>query len=463
MYRRATVVLLLAALAVGLGAAPAAADDGGPSVYEGTISGAAYRAEVPHEWNGTLVLWSHAAYRFGFSPPQTELTNQPITKRWLLDHGYAVAASRYQPVSGWVVKQGLDDQIALLDWFDRTVGKPRHTVAEGASMGGLVATLLAERNPGRFDGVVALCGDQAGSVAAWNLGLDFSFVIKTLLDPASDLQLVHISDPDANRTAAINLVLNSMGSAQGRARLALAGAIADMPPWSSPTQPQPVDLDTQLSQQGQAGYYGILLSFLVGVDRAALEHLAGGNPTWNVGVDYRSQLSRSSQRDLAERAYQAAGLDLDADLDRLASTARVAPDPSALAYQALYGTPRGTTRAPVLTVHTTGDGLTPPEHQRQYANQVNVHGDPGQLRQLYVPRGGHCTFTASEEIVALRTMFTRIDTGTWATTDPATLTTEAAMFGPEYQSVHLTNDQYAQVTPAFVAYAPALYPRPFPC
>ncbi len=456
--------LALLGVGAGLGAGPATATAGDTAadtaVYQGTIDGAAYRAEVPGNWNGTLILWSHAAYRFGFVPADIELTNQPVTEQWLLDHGYAVAASKYNPVSGWVVQQALHDQLELLGWFREHVGTPRRTVAEGTSMGGLVSTLLAERHPGLLDGVVSLCEYQAGSVASWNLGLDFGFVVKALLPTAGDLQLAHVSDPDANWAIARDAVLAALGTPQGRARLALAGAIADLPPWSSPLVPQPTDLDTQLSQQ--AGYYGTLLRFNVGGDRVKLEQLAGGNPSSNLGVDYRAQLARSSQRVLAEQAYAAAGLDLDADLDRLAAAPRVAPDSAALNYQARYGTPAGTTPAPVLTMHTVGDGLAPPENQRQYADQVGRNGDPARLRQVFVPRGGHCTFTASEEIVALQALLSRLDTGQWPSTDPAVLTGAAGEFAAQYQTVHLPTGDYQSVTPAFTGFAPGPYLRPYP-
>lgn len=310
---------------------------------------------------------------------------------------------------------------------------------------------------------MSLCGYQAGSVATWNLGLDFGFVVKTLLPGAADLQLAHVTDPDANSATAIDAILAALGTPAGRARLALAGAVADLPPWSSPLVPQPTDLDAQLSPQvGQAGYYGTLLRFNVGGDRVTLEQLAGGNPSSNLGVDYRVQLARSSQRALAEQAYAAAGLDLAADLDRLATAPRVAPDVAALRYQARYGTPAGTTPAPVLTVHTTGDGLAPPEHQRQYADQVGRNGDPAQLRQLYIPRGGHCTFTASEELVALQVLLSRVDTGQWPPTDPAVLTRAAGAFDAAYQTVHLPDGTYAPVTPGFTEFAPGPYLRPYP-
>jgi pimeloyl-ACP methyl ester carboxylesterase len=329
-------------------------------------------------------------------------------------------------------------------------------------MGGLVSTLLSERHPGRYAGVVALCGDQVGSVATWNLGLDFSFVVKTLVLPDSGVQLVHL-DPAtaaANGKAAQDLVLARSGDPVARARLALAGAVAAMPPWSNPLVPEPTDLAGELAQQ--SGYYGVQLGFYLGVDRALMEQLAGGNPTWNTGVDYRARLAGSAQRDLVERAYQAAGLDLDADLTALAAAPRTAADPAAVAYQARYGTPWGTTPAPVLTVHTTGDGLTPPQVQRRYADQVARHGDPGQLRQLYVRRGGHCTITASEEIVALTAMFQRIQTGHWGDLDPATLTVQAAGFGPEYQTVHTPLQGFQPVSAVgFTSYLPG--PYPYPC
>jgi hypothetical protein len=452
---------------VSLGARPAMADTGPPAVYTGTIGDAEYRAEVPAGWNGTLVLWSHAAYRFGFSPTDIELTNNPATRQWLLDHGYAIAASKYQPPSGWVVRQALDDQTALLDWFDRTVGTPRRTIAEGASMGGLVSTLLSERDPGRFAGVLSLCGDQVGSVATWNLGLDFSFVTRTLVLPDTDIRLARLDPPTApaNAKAAQDLVRARLDDPATHpavaARLALAGAVAAMPAWSNPLSAEPTDLPAKLTEQ--SGYYAIQLGFYLGTDRALVEQAAGGNPTWNTGVDYRSRLAGSPQRDLVEQAYRAAGLSLDDDLATLVAAPRIAADPPAVTYQGRYGTPRGTTPAPVVTVHTTGDGLTPPQVEGWYAGQVARHGDPGRLRQLSVRRGGHCTITASEEIVALRTLLQRIDTGHWGTTDPAALTAQAGGFGPEYQTVHIPLDGYQTVSPVgFTCYSPGPYPRPFP-
>ena len=89
LCRTVPLMVFAALTAVAL---PARAD-----VREGDIDGVPYRAEIPANWNGTLLLWSHGAYSPEFpAPSDIELTNHPATKQWLLDHGYALAASQFQ-------------------------------------------------------------------------------------------------------------------------------------------------------------------------------------------------------------------------------------------------------------------------------------------------------------------------------------------------------------------------------
>ena len=54
---------------------------------------------------------------------------------------------------------------------------------------------------------------------------------------------------------------------------------------------------------------------------------AGGNFSWNTGVDYRRQLAASGNAQQVRALYRAAGLDLDADLGRLEAAPRIAADP----------------------------------------------------------------------------------------------------------------------------------------
>lgn len=99
LFCRTVPLMVLAALtAVAL---PVRADDG-TSVREGDIDGVPYRVEVPARWNGTLLLWSHGAYSLEYpAPSEISLTNHPATRQWLLDHGYALAASQFRVSRGW--------------------------------------------------------------------------------------------------------------------------------------------------------------------------------------------------------------------------------------------------------------------------------------------------------------------------------------------------------------------------
>jgi dienelactone hydrolase len=428
--------------------------------YTGAIDGAEFRVEVPERWNGTLVLYSHGYYPAGFPVfGNIPLANRPETETWLLDHGYALAASDFKGRTGYLVEQALHDQIALLDWFGEQVGRPRRTVSTGQSMGAGIAALLAERNPERFAGVATVCGefDLNGS---WNLILDINFAVKTLLAPGQDIDLVHPRDPVGSTQALRQAVERAVATPQGRARLALVGAFGNVVGWFSAFQPRPTELAEWIRQQAD----WIKNAYILGLGptaRVDLEQHAGGNPSFNTGIDYRHQLARSSQRNLVRQAYREAGLDLGSDLDRLAAAPRIANDPAAVAYMHRFGVPSGSTPVPVITLHSTGDGGAVPDHERRYAELVRHAGDPSRLRQLYVERGMHCSFNAAEEIVTLRSLLQRIDTGHWPDTSPRRLNAAAAEFPSQYQIVlDLGTFQEAAMPPAFTWYTPPRFLRP---
>ncbi len=75
----------------------------------------------------------------------------------LLTDGYALAGSSFRS-NGWVGKAGMQDQIDLLDYFDKTCGKPKRTIAWGHSMGGAVTAGLAHWYPNRFTAALPMCG-----------------------------------------------------------------------------------------------------------------------------------------------------------------------------------------------------------------------------------------------------------------------------------------------------------------
>jgi hypothetical protein len=158
--------------------------------------------------------------------------------------------------------------------------------------------------------------------------------------------------------------------------------------------------------------------------------------------------------------YQAAGLSLSTDLQTLNSAPRITADPFAVAYLAKYISFDGQISIPVLTMHTTGDGLVVPENEQAYSSVVDRAGNGNLLRQIFVDRAGHCAFTPAETITAAQTLLNRLSTGHWNVPSPAGLNSEAAALGAQY-NVYTSSGGLVPTAPAFTSYTPAPYLRPF--
>lgn len=441
-------VLAAAALAAtsfaGGGSAIAAS---GPVDLTGSINGAAYHIEIPPNWNGDLLLYSHGYVVPGSANP-AEDAGDPMTGAYMKSQGYALAGSSYR-TTGWAVHEALQDQIALLDFFDATFGKPKQTFAWGHSLGGMVTAGLVQRDPERFAGALPMCGVLAGGVGVWNVALDSAFVFKTLLAPNSAMELVNISDPLENLISAETVLSQAQNTPQGRARIALAAAVGDLPGWFSPTSPEPAASDFATREANQFEWDS-RVDFPFAFDfRAELEGRAGGNPSWNTGVDYRAQLAKSVDRDEVLGLYAAAGLSLDADLQTLAGASRVAAASSAVRYleqNIVFNGDLGD--VPVLTLHTTGDGLVLNQDEQAYARIVD---DRDLLRQRFIHRAGHCTMTPAETIAAFNALVLRVNTGEWPDLAPADLNAAASALGPGANIV----------APAYIPFRPTVFPRPF--
>lgn len=155
--------------------APFAAMDpatGGSAVatdrWTGVLNGAGYQIEVPKTtWNGKLVMWAH-----GYNGTGNALTVfPPIMRKYLLDNGYAWAASSYTK-NYYDVRAGVEDTNALALNFTRLAATNGRTLAEptkffitGVSMGGHITAAAIEdetaataNNKVRYSGAVPLCG-----------------------------------------------------------------------------------------------------------------------------------------------------------------------------------------------------------------------------------------------------------------------------------------------------------------
>src|SRR5207248_72019 len=171
--------------------------------------------------------------------------------------------------------------------------------------------------------------------------------------------------------------------------------------------------------------------------RAELEQRAGGNPSWNTGVDYRQAFAASPGRAETVALYQQAGLDLAADLERIQDSPRISADPAAAAYLDRNLTFDGVLKVPEVTLHTTGDGLVVAANEAAYADVVSSAASSGQLRQLFVHRANHCIFTPAEQISAFQVLFDRLQTGTWDPTGSDVMNSRATALGGQYNGGRL--------------------------
>jgi pimeloyl-ACP methyl ester carboxylesterase len=442
----ASVVMLLFSVAAGSARAQA-----GTTILPGTLpDGATYLIEVPANWNGTLFLYSHGYVIPGSGNPAQDV-GDPVTRFFMLSSGYALAGSSYA-TTGWAIHEALPDQIAVLDVFNKMVGHPTRTIAWGHSLGGIITAGLIQRNPDRFDAALPMCGVLSGGVATWNTALDSAFAFQTLLAPGTGLEVVNIANPIANLNLAEVLLAEAQATPQGRARIALAGALGDLPGWFDPLSPEPAPTDFAGEETNQFLWEQQVDFPFVFAFRAELEFRAQGNVSWNTGVDYRKQLDRSIGRDQVRALYQQAGLDLDADLDTLNDTARISADPEAVHYLERNIIFDGEIHIPVLTLHTTGDGLVVVQNESAYKQVVDEAGHEEFLRRAFVHRAGHCTFTPAETIVAVQTLINRLETGRWHDVDASDLNNAAAALGPAFN---------VPVPPAYIEFHPSRYLRPF--
>lgn len=451
---RAFLVLVATAIALMAGSVTAGASS---TTEAGTIDGANFKIEMPATWNGTLVLYSHGYVTPG-SPLVARDAGDPVTAAWLLANGYAIAGSSYSQ-NGWALQQAFHDQIALLGHFQDEHGKPARTIAWGHSLGGIITAGLVQLHPERFSGALPMCGVVAGGVGVWNQGLDAEFVLKTLAPAstgAAGLQLVNITNtgfgPTSNFALSESVAAQEQATAQGRARLALVAAIGDTPGWFDPASAEPAASDFATREVNQYKWDAqVDFPFLFAL-RADLEARAGGNPSWNTGVNYAKQLDLSINKAEVVALYSAAGLNLQADLAKLAAAPRVSASEEALAYLTKYIVFNGELESPVLTMHTTGDGLVLPQDEQAYSSVVGSQDNSALLRTTFVHRAGHCSFTPGETVAAFQTLIHRLNTGSWGTTtQPSAMNGAAAALGAAFNPAG----------PSFIQFQPSVFMRPF--
>lgn len=144
-------VALVVACLVPIAAARA---DEGIRLLTGEIGGAPYVIARPPVWNRNLLLYA-PGFRAEDAPLVARLDPTDPAYARLLAEGWIVAASGYRR-NGRIVRDAIADLNALREHIAAAEGAPSMTLLLGESMGGAIVTLMAENEPGRYQGAIAI-------------------------------------------------------------------------------------------------------------------------------------------------------------------------------------------------------------------------------------------------------------------------------------------------------------------
>jgi len=338
----------------------------GTQVVTGEIGqGSIYALYRPQDWNGRLVLFAHGAV-----PPTIPVRLPPAVaplRDSLVARGYGFAYSS-RSETGFAVKDGVQRTRQLLGLFTSEFGPPERTYVMGNSLGGAITLMLAETNPGVFDGALPMCTIAGGTLMA----ADYVWGTRVLFDrffpgviPGDALHVPEGLDFSRDLAPAVRSALLA-----DPAR-AMEMAAVDQIEIQYATFPE---LVTSLTGPATP------LAFQVNFTADLLDRTHGRS-----FFDNTATLYTGSQDDAA----------LNASVGRFVST------PDATNYLAHYYQPDGNLTLPVLTLHTTRDPLVRFAHEAVYAGIVADAGRSEMLVQRTFNRFGHCTFTLDEQLAAL--------------------------------------------------------------
>lgn len=350
-------VWLVLAACIGIGSAPALATDLKPGTHAGTLQGAAYRIDIPADWNGDLVMLLHG-YQPAGTPRPMPMKAADATSIFL-KQGYAVAQSDYAS-QGWAVGDAIVDNERLRQLFARTFARPARTYIYGFSLGGLETAASIERYRHAYAGALIMCGATVSTPELMSRAVVGSLVAFDALIPSVLPNLAATDSPPFIPPAVFAKALQTHPEQAALLERRL--------------QERPETLPTL------ALYYMILREF---------EQRAGGMPVDNRKTVYH-------------------GFGDDAGFNR--QVHRYAGSPAAMAYARHNVTLTGRIDVPLVMQWNAFDQTIPARFHPVYPDQVRAAGN-GKWLTVLAPAGDeHCNFTDAQIAAAFKTLVHKVDT-----------------------------------------------------
>jgi pimeloyl-ACP methyl ester carboxylesterase len=318
----------------------------------GILDAAAYRIDVPANWNHSLVVFYHG---YALRPASFHIAERLSGQQQpFFERHYAVIQSAYSQ-TGWALQQAYPETESLRRYFVKKYGQPRETFVAGGSMGGQLVAITLELNPKPYLGGLDLCGsvgptyESFGHRFAMRAAFDYYFpdVMPPLVPVPADFE-----DTIADRDKVLTALRSNPSSAALMRNL--------------------TGLHTDLDLAHDIAYW----TFVV----ADMQRRGGGNPFDNRNYIYTGTSSTSSASDL----------ELNDKVKRYAAV------PQARAYLMRHYTPNGHLGRPMLALHTIYDPIVQINQLALYDHEVQAAGAEENFVQQIVDREGHCNFTQNE-------------------------------------------------------------------
>ena len=425
------------ATATTFAAMAAAAGDGvdmaSTSRWAGVLGGAAYRVEVPANWNGKLVMYAH-----GYAGEGAALgVSNPSIRRYLVQNGYAWAASSYSK-NFYDVKAGVEDTNALALEFTkiatkngRTLAAPTKTYITGHSMGGHItgAAIEAEAaataiNKVSYAGAVPMCGVM-GDVELFNQFAAMQVTAQALAGVPS-YPTNKWSEIRGLVTSALFTTFPSVPTPQGVKYLSVVKNITG---GERPLFAQGIAFGGSFpSAYGTFGSDGTVTGILNKnvLDTSTFTYLIDGDVAGST-------------------ALNATAIKLTAD-----------PEANRLRRDGIRWVPviNGEFKIPVVSIHTLGDLFVPFSMQQVYQKRVAAKGNSSWLVQRAIRGASHCDFTVQEQTEAFDAMIKWERDGVKPTGDD--VVTAATVAAPTYGCTYTRNTLGPDESPTTRALRPGI-------
>jgi pimeloyl-ACP methyl ester carboxylesterase len=366
-----------------------------PLNLEGTLNGASYKIRVPLNWNGTLLVYAHGYHEELQAPPIDAAPGGPLGENTLLSMGYAVAGTTNRN-AGWAVKEGIQNTLALTEFFKGHAGNPEHVILWGFSMGSVIALESIEKYPGIYDGAIAGCGLAAGAplnfdqALALSLAYDVAFGWSPTWGPVGDVR--------------DNLDFDTV---------VLPVLLSDQDPIVEPLYAAKVefirlvcDLPAEVNTIGPFWFSWLFTDmFFATQARGELERRANGPVAQN--LDHIYELSAAEEAYLGSMGLtDAAGM-----VSQMNARTNIEACAPARKYLERYADFTGDLKRPVITIHTRVDELVREANEDVYRELVEAAGKGDMLVQVFTDSVGHSRFTGEQLLATVLAMDYWLETG----------------------------------------------------